>query len=705
MHPQGLGQRVALFGFQAFDPALHRRNHVLRFAAAQFDFGPVSYAVVLAFQQFQQTCHRLAGDLRQLGRLPAFVAQSVDAAVFAVAVRVAQVVLHVADDRVLPVGNVQGSVRPHLGIYRAEVRISAQQHRLEFAAPECCSVVFDLVPEHALHTDAVRHGQRATVVFREVAAAEELHPTAGARALLVHLRGAAMFHRVRQVAAEECRVVRVGTSTVDHDVVAPLVEHVAVRVGKAVGHIDFELHGARIVAVHTAVDVPLRWAVRRFNLAVVERTFLEEHIATRPHHEAVGTVVRIGTVQPAEHALTGIGLVVAVGVLQQPDVRALGHQHATGHELKPGRVVQPVGEHRAFVGLAVAVGVFEDQDLVVERILRLPVRVAVPADHPQPASLVPRHLHRVHEQTGEGGLVGEQVHLEVLAQRHAVDGGFAAGENVFAFRPLARLVGDDLDELGGLGVVDRCGASLGDGVDVVVAEGRHLVQDLHLALGHGAVGLLLRFEHQMAASTVDAVPIGGAVALVPVEVAIHRSRVYGFHQLLVTTDRLAEELRVDHLCHLAVAVVGQVDAVDGERCFRLRIRSTRRVIEIDVGHAVRCRNFRHRLAVQGDTRVVFAAIGQVQVLQVLVGNRPDEDHLRGGSAVVLLLLAVGDEVGQLFLELGQPLFPAEAFVVAEAGDDPVGLHAGQPLVVAAEVRRAQPLVEVRLAAEAADLIG
>ena len=63
--------------------------------------------------------------------------------------------------------------------------------------------------------------------------------------------------------------------------------------------------------------------------------------------------MRVGRVHAVQHANANVGLVAAVAVFQEHDVRRLGDQDAAVVELKAGRAVQVVGEDGAFVGLAV----------------------------------------------------------------------------------------------------------------------------------------------------------------------------------------------------------------------------------------------------------------------------------------------------------------------------------------------------------------
>ena len=89
-----------------------------------------------------------------------------------------------------------------------------------------------------------------------------------------------------------------------------------------------------------------------------------------------------------------VGLAVAVGVLQEEDVRRVGDPDAAVADGDAGGDVQPLGEDRELVGLAVAVGVFENLDAVAAR-ARLAARIFEAFGDPDPAALVEGHGHRI----------------------------------------------------------------------------------------------------------------------------------------------------------------------------------------------------------------------------------------------------------------------------------------------------------------------
>ena len=79
-----------------------------------------------------------------------------------------------ADDRVLPVEEVDGPVRPHLDVGRPKVRVSGREDRLELGAGEAGVLVLDLVAKNSLEADHVRHEEVSLELLGEMAAGEEL---------------------------------------------------------------------------------------------------------------------------------------------------------------------------------------------------------------------------------------------------------------------------------------------------------------------------------------------------------------------------------------------------------------------------------------------------------------------------------------------------------------------------------------------------
>ena len=194
------------------------------------------------------------------------------------------------------------------------------------------------------------------------------------------------------------------------DVLAPVVERHAPRVRAVVGAEADQPLRARLEAKPAAVLLPHR-TVGRFDLRVMKDRLAKDQIAVGRPGEIVQRVMRVLGAEARQHDAMHVRLVVAVGVLQEREVRLLGDIHAAVTELERQRDVQVVGEHGRFVGPAVAVGVFENDQLVVRLVAGIDVRIRRRATDPQPAARIPTHLNRIGD-VGKLFFAGEQVHLE-----------------------------------------------------------------------------------------------------------------------------------------------------------------------------------------------------------------------------------------------------------------------------------------------------
>jgi hypothetical protein len=86
--------------------------HLDAVALPELDLGQFADVLLGFLQQIQQRGDRLPMDLRGLQQLAAFVGDAVDAAVLLVAIRIAQMMLHVADERLVPVREIERAVGP-----------------------------------------------------------------------------------------------------------------------------------------------------------------------------------------------------------------------------------------------------------------------------------------------------------------------------------------------------------------------------------------------------------------------------------------------------------------------------------------------------------------------------------------------------------------------------------------------------------------
>ena len=87
-----------------------------------------------------------------------------------VTIRVTHVVLHMADDRIAPVGHVHRAVATHLDIRWAEVWIARYQNGLDLLGCNLRTVVFDFMLQYAKETDAIADKEIALVLVWKLTA-------------------------------------------------------------------------------------------------------------------------------------------------------------------------------------------------------------------------------------------------------------------------------------------------------------------------------------------------------------------------------------------------------------------------------------------------------------------------------------------------------------------------------------------------------
>jgi hypothetical protein len=329
--------------------------------------------------------------------------------------RIAQRVLHVPDQRVEPVAEVQRAIGPHLHGDGTEIGIRGLQQRLDLDAGEPRAVLDRAVLLDAVEPDDVRDQEVALHLVGEVAAADELdvarRPHLGQRPFLHR----PLLARVIHMAGKRRPVVVGAARGVRDEVLPPAVDHVAPGIGERIGDEDLELLGFRHVTEHRRV-VDAHRAVRRLDLRMVERAFLEVEVATGPPLKRVDGVMAVLGAKAVKDDAMLVGLVVAVGVAEKGEVRLLRDVGAAVAELEAHRLVEAVGEHGRRVRAPVAVGVFKDDDLVRRLLARQQMRIRRRRQHPK----TPARVERDRDRLGDFGkllLRGEEVDL--IARRHA----------------------------------------------------------------------------------------------------------------------------------------------------------------------------------------------------------------------------------------------------------------------------------------------
>jgi hypothetical protein len=103
---------------------------------AQFDLGPLADLIFRLFQQIKQRGHGLAIDLEGLHQRAAFVGEAINPAMLVIAIGIANVVLHVADEGILPVENVQRAIGPDRCADGAEIGVGGGEQDRAGMSPE-----------------------------------------------------------------------------------------------------------------------------------------------------------------------------------------------------------------------------------------------------------------------------------------------------------------------------------------------------------------------------------------------------------------------------------------------------------------------------------------------------------------------------------------------------------------------------------------
>ena len=680
-HPQAFEERLGVVGIGRVErrrPRPDGRHDVGRLPAGEFEPAAVPGGVLLGEERLlKNRGDRLSLEPHRLDERTVLGGHPVDPAVGVVAVRVAHVVLHVADDGVGPVGDVQGAVGTDLQVGGAEIGIARHDDRLDLPGRDLGAVVLHLVLEHAEEADRVADQEVAPVLLREMAARQEAGRGHGANPLG---EPGLVAHPLADVDVRaDARRAVVG------ELVAPLVEDVAVGVG-ADGEVELDLERPRIEPMHAGRGGTHR-PRRRLHRRDVEHAPRPVEPAVGADEHRVGGMVRVGAVEPLEHAELEVCLAVAVGVLEEPDLRKRRHQHPPAPELEAGDAVEAVGERHAAVRHAVAVVVGQADDLVEPRLGRIPVRVGRPHGDEQHAIRIDRHLHGV-GHLGKHLLGRKQVDLHPVGDLHPLDRLLAPEIDVPAPLELPGNVGLHRGLAGKVVVLDDEVAPLGDGPDPGVAVGRHDVEDLHLA--HHHVGVRLAEPGELGAAAEHVVAVDHPVAAEPVVVLVEHRLPEPLERRLGGRACPRKQVLHDHVGHGPIALVEQVDAVHRQRLRRRGVEPLRRREQVDEHDLFFPADAAHGIGVQGEEIVVGGAVGEVRIVEILVGDRREEDEPRRRPAVVLLPAHAVDRRRQFLPEGVQAPRAAQGLVAAEEGENHARLDLGEPLVRRAEVLLARP---------------
>ena len=179
MHPQRFHHLVLVVLVRLVEggrPLLRRGDDPLGIALAEFDLCQLAHAVLVLLEQVEQRRDALPVDLLLLEQRAVVVGDAINAAVFLVAIRVAQMMLHVADDVVRPVGKIDRTIRSDVHADGTEVRQIlglGRDEMLQRLALETRAFLRDLHAKDALEADDVDVQKISLELLREMPAAED----------------------------------------------------------------------------------------------------------------------------------------------------------------------------------------------------------------------------------------------------------------------------------------------------------------------------------------------------------------------------------------------------------------------------------------------------------------------------------------------------------------------------------------------------
>ena len=342
---------------------------------------------------------------------------AIDTAVEMIATRVAEIVLHVSDNGVLPVENVKGTVTADLHIAGAEVGVGRIHNRFNLLCEEAATLLFELILGDSLEANHVGNQEVPAVCGWESLAVEDTDGGHGADAFVVELSGGA--------ASGDTDVITGPTGAIGGELIAPLIEHIAMGIG-ADWEVEVDIEGDWVPFVDTgaAGAEAFGGAPRRFEGFRVEDSSGEIKLSAGAHRECVGRVMGICGIQSVKDSLPNISAIVAIDVFEEEDVGGHRDKHATVPKFEPGGVVQSIGEGNAAIGNTVSVVIGEDQKFVIHRFQRIPVRICGPCRDPQPAVGIDCGLYGV-DKVRKHFFGGEEVDFHAGVDRHFFDGFFS----------------------------------------------------------------------------------------------------------------------------------------------------------------------------------------------------------------------------------------------------------------------------------------
>ena len=342
VHPQCFHELVFMSGIvtvEARHPTLHRGDHLPRIVPVQLELGPFAHLVLRFLEQLEQRFDGLTVDGRSWEQRPALVGDPVNPPMPVVPVGVPQMMLHVPDDRLVPVGKVNGAVRTGGDGDGTKIRIARFNQMFQRPAHQPGSFLGDIHPKNAAKPDDIQIEKIPLKLVGEMPAGQQPRRRTRTRGPAPEFPHRRVLGGIIEMSAEGRTEIGVVARRIGHQVVAPSVEHSAMRIGEAVGDIRLESARAWLESVDGAVVVAHR-TPGRLDLGTMKYPVTQIHCPARIQTDRVGGMMRIRRIQPHQHPLPPIGAPIPSGIPHPPKIRRLHHQHTPPIKLKSRRRIQ-----------------------------------------------------------------------------------------------------------------------------------------------------------------------------------------------------------------------------------------------------------------------------------------------------------------------------------------------------------------------------
>ena len=306
------------------------------------------------------------------------------------------------NDRVVPVGDVDRSIRSLLDVNRTEGNVLGTDQVRLLPCCESRTVITDNKPADAMSTEVVSD-QIPLPVVRQMSAIHNFQ-SAILRAARIQSMQNSRNPCDGRVRCPRHNVVDPFTpGAIRRKRLPPAIKCMTPGIHPAAGK-NFQLHRLGTELPDPPGIQPSN-TMGSFDVTVnVDRLVHVQHAIHAPA-ERMQDVVSIFRSKTTQHDPRFISLVITVGILEMNDFGAVGDIGSAIPRFNAGRDQEPIGKDGRLVSGSITIGIFEDQDLVRCLLSGGNLRIDLRRCHPQSAARVKVDLDRLVQL----GICGEQI--------------------------------------------------------------------------------------------------------------------------------------------------------------------------------------------------------------------------------------------------------------------------------------------------------